>query len=167
MRHKIDLDSRRSLIRSLQAPQVEQLALAAWVAPLEMPQGPLCIDSLRAPERRRCKAGGENWRTTGLFLKKVVFPSQATSTRLLAMCGRMASMGKALTAVYDGKVLTPDEPLDVAPNTRVRLRIESPTHDKSGAGKKKSFLETARSLKLEGPPDWSARLEDYLYGGKT
>jgi len=27
-----------------------------------------------------------------------------------------------------------------------------------------SFLRTARSLNLEGPADWSARLEDYLYG---
>lgn len=26
-----------------------------------------------------------------------------------------------------------------------------------------SFLETARTLDLEGPVDWSARLEEYLY----
>jgi hypothetical protein len=26
-----------------------------------------------------------------------------------------------------------------------------------------SFLETARSLNLDGPPDWSSRLEEYLY----
>ena len=30
--------------------------------------------------------------------------------------------------------------------------------------KKRSFLQTARALKLDGPPDWSARLEEYLYG---
>lgn len=76
-------------------------------------------------------------------------------------------MSKALTAVYDGKVLKPDEPLDVAPNTRVHLRIVSPPEDGSRTGKKYSFLETAESLELEGPPDWSARLEDYLYGDKT
>ena len=72
-----------------------------------------------------------------------------------------------MTAVYDGKVLKPDEPLDVAPNTRIRFRIEPPRKDSPGAGKKKSFLETAESLELDGPPDWSARLEDYLYGDKT
>ena len=27
-----------------------------------------------------------------------------------------------------------------------------------------SFLRTARSLPVEGPPDWSERIDDYLYG---
>lgn len=27
-----------------------------------------------------------------------------------------------------------------------------------------SFLRVARSLNLDGPPDWSSRLDDYLYG---
>jgi len=29
------------------------------------------------------------------------------------------------------------------------------------------FLQTARKLNLEGPADWSARLEDYLYGRES
>jgi hypothetical protein len=29
----------------------------------------------------------------------------------------------------------------------------------------KSFLQVARSLHLQGPADWSSRLDDYLYGG--
>jgi len=29
--------------------------------------------------------------------------------------------------------------------------------------KKHSFIQTARSLKLEGPSDWSGRFDDYLY----
>jgi predicted ATP-dependent serine protease len=29
-----------------------------------------------------------------------------------------------------------------------------------------SFLHTARSLNLDGPPDWSANLENYLYRSK-
>jgi predicted nucleic acid-binding protein len=29
--------------------------------------------------------------------------------------------------------------------------------------KKRSFLQTARSLNLQGPSDWSARFEDYLF----
>ncbi|MDX6496948.1 MAG: hypothetical protein QOG23_208 [Blastocatellia bacterium] len=28
-----------------------------------------------------------------------------------------------------------------------------------------SFLQVARSLRLQGPADWSSRLDDYLYGG--
>ena len=31
----------------------------------------------------------------------------------------------------------------------------------------KSFLQVARSLRLQGPADWSSRLDDYLYGGAT
>ena len=29
----------------------------------------------------------------------------------------------------------------------------------------KSFLQVARSLRLQGPANWSSRLDDYLYGG--
>jgi hypothetical protein len=27
-----------------------------------------------------------------------------------------------------------------------------------------SFLRTARALNLDGPPDWSTNLDEYLYG---
>ena len=67
---------------------------------------------------------------------------------------------KSIEAVFDGATLRPDEPLELAPNTRVRLTIESllPTEE---AG---SFLRTARALGLAGPADWSSNLETYLYG---
>jgi predicted DNA-binding antitoxin AbrB/MazE fold protein len=71
-------------------------------------------------------------------------------------------MSKTLEAVYDGEVLRPDEPLELEPNTRVRLTIEPATSPRE---KSKSFIRTARSLDLQGPPDWSSRLDDYLYGG--
>jgi len=29
-----------------------------------------------------------------------------------------------------------------------------------------SFLQVARSLEVEGPPDWSENIDDYLYGDK-
>ncbi len=70
-------------------------------------------------------------------------------------------MTKTLEAVFDGKVFHPDEIIELAPNTRVRLTVE--TADEAGK-KKASFLQTARSLNLEGPSDWSARLDDHLYG---
>jgi hypothetical protein len=68
-------------------------------------------------------------------------------------------MIKTVHAIFDGKVLLHEEPVDLEPNTHVRIAIEI-----IGAVKKKkmSFLQTARSLKLEGPADWSAQLEDYL-----
>jgi hypothetical protein len=69
-------------------------------------------------------------------------------------------MTKTLAAVYDGKAFLPEEPLNLQPNTRVRITIEAePAPQAEGAY---SFLHTARSLRLEGPPDWSERIEDYL-----
>ena len=73
-------------------------------------------------------------------------------------------MTKTLHALYDGRVLRPEEPLDLKPNIRVRITIEASEVERP---ERRSFLETARSLKLEGPSDWSARLEDYLYGEET
>ena len=70
-------------------------------------------------------------------------------------------MTQTLEAVFDGTVLCPDEPLELAPNTRVRVTIEAvETSEKQPT----SFLQTARSLNLEGPSDWSERLDEYLYG---
>jgi len=69
-------------------------------------------------------------------------------------------MTKSIEAVFDGVTLRPDEPLEIPPNTRVRLTIESlPTPGEGG-----SFLRTARALRLSGPADWSSNLETYLYG---
>ena len=72
-------------------------------------------------------------------------------------------MTKVIEAVFDGVTLRPDEPLELPPNTRVRLTIESPSPVDAGG----SFLRTARSLELSGPPDWSSNLEAYLYGQKA
>jgi AF2212-like protein len=69
-------------------------------------------------------------------------------------------MKRAMTATFDGEVLRPDEPVDLEPNTRVRITIEAIA---SPVEKTLSLLDTAASLSLEGPSDWSARFEDYLY----
>jgi hypothetical protein len=71
-------------------------------------------------------------------------------------------MTKTIEAVFDGKNLRPEEPLELAPNTRVRLTIETPTPSDAP----QSFLRTARTLDLSGPADWSANLESYLYGDR-
>jgi hypothetical protein len=70
-------------------------------------------------------------------------------------------MTRTMTATFDGEVLRPDEPVDLEPNTRVRITIEA---SEPPAEKTLSFLDTAASLNLEGPSDWSERFEDYLYG---
>ena len=69
-------------------------------------------------------------------------------------------MSKTIEAVYDGEVLRPDEPLELQPNTRVRLTIDKLATETHGP---RSFLRTARSLNLQGPSDWSERIEEYLY----
>ena len=70
-------------------------------------------------------------------------------------------MTKTIYLTFDGQVFRPEEPVDLKPDTRVRAIIEPASAAVRGPG---SFFETARSLNLEGPPDWSSRLEDYLYG---
>ncbi len=70
-------------------------------------------------------------------------------------------MSITLEAVYDGQVLWPVEPLDLKPNTRLRITVEAGEPE---TPRRLSFLQTARSLELEGPSDWSERIEEYLYG---
>ena len=66
-------------------------------------------------------------------------------------------------AIYDGKVLRPTKPLELEPNTSVRVTIEAP---KVKRAKKKSFLEVIEALKVEAPPDWSENIEEYLQAEK-
>jgi predicted DNA-binding antitoxin AbrB/MazE fold protein len=70
-------------------------------------------------------------------------------------------MSRTVQAVFDGEVFRPTEEVDLEPNTRVRITIEESDAPKTKAY---SFLDTAASLNLEGPPDWSERIDEYLYG---
>ena len=70
-------------------------------------------------------------------------------------------MVQTVEALFDGTVLRPDTPLPLEANTRVRLTVETLP---SAEQRPRSFLRTARSLKLEGSADWSANLDHYLYG---
>ncbi|WP_366524916.1 antitoxin family protein [Acaryochloris sp. IP29b_bin.137] len=71
-------------------------------------------------------------------------------------------MMQTIEAVFDGKVLLPGEPLDLNEGTRVRITVEPIEEPEATAPA--SFLKTARSLQLEGPSDWSERIDEYLYG---
>jgi hypothetical protein len=66
-----------------------------------------------------------------------------------------------IEATFDGAVFRPKGPVALAPDTLVRLTVEPVT---AQTGVEASFLHTAQALKLEGPPDWSESLDDYLYG---
>jgi len=69
-------------------------------------------------------------------------------------------MTQTFEALYDGVVLRPDKDLGLEPNTRVRVTVETLPAKQEPT----SFLQTARSLNLQGPADWSANLDNYLYG---
>ena len=71
-------------------------------------------------------------------------------------------MTKTVHATFDGKVFQPDEPLPLPANTRVMLTITTPEVDGDNPG---AFLRTARGLALQGPVDWSERVDEYLYSG--
>jgi predicted DNA-binding antitoxin AbrB/MazE fold protein len=73
-------------------------------------------------------------------------------------------MAKTIEAVFDGTVFRPMESVALAPNTHVRVTIEMVLPAEDAAP---SFLRTARALHLDGPPDWSANIDEYLYGGKS
>jgi predicted DNA-binding antitoxin AbrB/MazE fold protein len=70
-------------------------------------------------------------------------------------------MSQTLDAIFDGNVFRPDQPIALEPNTRVRITIEpTQTSEKNS----ESFLRVARALNIDGPRDWSTRIDDYLYG---
>ena len=71
-------------------------------------------------------------------------------------------MFQELEAVFDGIALQPEVPLSLAAGTRVRITVEIilPNEVKLN----KTFLKTAQSLKLQGEPDWSEKIDHYLYG---
>jgi hypothetical protein len=71
-------------------------------------------------------------------------------------------MSQQLEATFDGTSLKLEEPLNLAIGTRVRIIVESIAPIESIPPK--SFLQTAQSLQLQGEPDWSEKIDQYLYG---
>ncbi len=72
-------------------------------------------------------------------------------------------MTRMVHARFDGEVLRFEEPVDLAPDAVVWVMIQEPD---TPADRPYSFLEAALGMDLQGPPDWSERIDDYLYGDK-
>lgn len=66
-----------------------------------------------------------------------------------------------IIAIFDGQSLQLESPLNLEIGTRVKVTVETLSPLKE---KQKTFLQTARSLNLEGDPDWSENIDQYLYG---
>ena len=73
-------------------------------------------------------------------------------------------MEKIVNATFDGEVFRPDEPVDLEPNTKVRLQL---TVKKKKSGKPGVFLDYILSVSIDAPPDYATNIDDYLYGGKS
>jgi hypothetical protein len=71
-------------------------------------------------------------------------------------------MSKTIEATYDGTVLRLTEALDILPDTRVWVTVDTVAPDSP-----KGFLATAIAAKIDGPTDWSENLDSYLYDNKT
>jgi len=71
-------------------------------------------------------------------------------------------MLQTIDALFDGETLIPETPLNIKSGTRVRIIVESLLPEVKAI--RKSFLQTAKSLKLQGNPDWSENIDQYLYG---
>jgi predicted DNA-binding antitoxin AbrB/MazE fold protein len=69
-------------------------------------------------------------------------------------------MTTVIEATFDGTVFRPKEPVTLKPNTPVRLTVEALPVPPPAT----SFLRVARSLKIQGPPDWSENVDKYLHG---
>lgn len=83
-------------------------------------------------------------------------------------------MEKTISATFDGEVFRPDEPVDLPSDSKVSLLISVPekklrlkfAKKKLPLGEPYGALKYLASLKLGGPSDWSANVDEYLYHGK-
>ncbi len=71
-------------------------------------------------------------------------------------------MNKRVTVVFEGGVLRPDVPLDLAPNTRYVITIQE-LKETSSSGDAWDVLEAIAGT-VDAPEDWSSEHDHYLYG---
>jgi predicted DNA-binding antitoxin AbrB/MazE fold protein len=102
--------------------------------------------------------------TCGIALVEIEKRLRRQRRPIRGMIPTGGNMSRTIEAVFDGEVLRPEGPLELQPNTHVRITIEESTTVKAESH---SFLHTARLLNLEGPTNWSERVEEYLYGNQA
>lgn len=73
-------------------------------------------------------------------------------------------MMTTLYATYDGEVLRPEGAVPLAPDTRVRITIAEEPAEQSKKGEPYCSLRAMLAANVDGPPDWSERIHDHLYG---
>jgi hypothetical protein len=73
----------------------------------------------------------------------------------------VSSLSKTFHVVFDGKVLHPEEELDLKPDTRYIITIE---RDERVEGDSLWDVLSKLAGTVEGPQDWSEEHDHYLYG---
>jgi predicted DNA-binding antitoxin AbrB/MazE fold protein len=71
-------------------------------------------------------------------------------------------MSKVVTAIFDGEVLRPDQPLDLASNQRYLITIETETTN-SKIVDGWDVIEALAGT-VDAPTDWAIEHDHYLYG---
>ena len=71
-------------------------------------------------------------------------------------------MTQRLNAIFDGKVFRPEGPVQLQPNTRCTVTVQTPATDEPAADAWQLLDELAGSI--DAPADWSSEHDHYLYG---
>jgi hypothetical protein len=81
-------------------------------------------------------------------------------------------MTKTITATYDGRDIHPDEPLPLPRDTRITITVHAAETDREPnplaaadvelPRTNETFAEAVRRIRIDGPADWSQRVDDYL-----
>lgn len=65
---------------------------------------------------------------------------------------------------FDGRVITPDEPVEIPVNTPLRVSIEAAPIEESTAVDWTRLLELASECAVQGPADLATRHDHYAHG---
>ncbi|MBM3883394.1 MAG: hypothetical protein FJ387_27420 [Verrucomicrobia bacterium] len=76
-----------------------------------------------------------------------------------------------MTAIREITKVKPDRTVEIAtpalpPGEEVEVIVLLPEKRQNNQGEPYAFLKVLEEARLEGPPDWSENLEEYLYHGR-
>lgn len=86
--------------------------------------------------------------------------------------GARTAMTKTITAIYDGRDIRLDEPLPLPRDTRITVTVHTPDPDAEPnpldaanvelPRSNETFAEAVQRIRIDGPADWSQRVDHYL-----
>ena len=100
-------------------------------------------------------------------------PSPAISgPRIYLAVPARICQSEVMTAIREITKVKPDGVVEVrnqslTPGAEVEVIVLVPSPSKSAEGDPYAFLKVLEEANLDGPRDWSAHLDDYLYHGKV